>query len=510
MNSLTARSPPGTNGALAPFFSRDGESVAFFTGNPGDLRIVPVSGGISRTVVRDSATPWGGDWAENGMIYFTDANARVARVPARGGAVEHLSAPDTTQGAVEHDWPQYLPGGKRLLIQVWHTSVGDAELGLLDVGTGEVTPLFQAAYGRYIPGGRIVFATFSGNLLTVPFDPARGEVTGAPTAIADLIQVDPFSGSGQFAVSDNGTLVYMSGGGPGSQQVVWVDRAGTQAPVDTAWRGQFGTVALSPDGGQLAISQVSAEGEHIWVKQLPRGPLSRLSYGGTANVRPTWTRDGRRIAFVSNRKGNLRQAWIQRADGSADADSLMADPRQVDQVAFTPDGQGFLYRTGSSGTNTRDLHAARLDGGESRTMVAGPADEFGPVISPNGRWFAYVSNQAGRDEVFVRSFADPAAGRTQVSVDGGNEPLWAHNGRELFFRSRRGEMMSVNVTTGDTFTAGQPRILFEATNMATDPYHHAYDVSADDRRFLMVNRAINDVAELVVVVNWFKELEGRP
>ncbi len=509
MNSLTARPLPGTNGADAPFFSRDGQSVGFFTGNPGDLRIVPVAGGVSRTVVRDSAAPWGGDWADDGMIYFVGPDARVARVPAGGGAVEHLGAPDTTQGSVEYDWPQYLPGGKRLLIQIWHTSVGDAELGVLDLATGEVAPLFQAAYGRYLPNGYLVYTTVSGTLMAVPFDGAKAKVVGAPRAIADLVQVDPFSGSGQFAVSDNGVLAYMAGGGPGSQQVVWVDRAGTQIPVDTSWVGQFGTLALSPDGRQLAITQISAEGEQVWVKQLPRGPLSRLTYGGAANVRPVWTRDGRRIAFVSSRRGNLRQTYIQRADGSADADSLMADPRQVDQVAFTPDGQGFLYRTGSSGTNSRDIHAARLGGGESRTMVAGPADEFGPVISPSGRWFAYVSNQAGRDEVFVRSFADPAAGRTQVSVDGGNEPLWAHNGRELFFRSRRGEMMSVDVTTGDTFTAGQPRVLFEATNMATDPYHHAYDVSADDRRFLMVNRAINDVAELVVVVNWFKELERR-
>ena len=430
-------------------------------------------------------------------------------MPANGGAVERLSSPDSATGAVEHDWPQLLPGGKRALIQVWHTSIGDAEVGLLDLGTGEVRPLFQGAYGRYIPSGHIVYATLSGTLLMVPFDPKRGEVTGAPTAIADLVQVDPFSGSGQFAVADNGMLMYMAGGGPGSEQVVWVDRTGRQTPVDTTWRGQYGTVALSPDGRQLAISQVSSEGEHIWVKQLPSGPLSRLTFGGSANVRPIWTIDGRRIAFISNRVGNLRQGWIQRADGSAEADSLKADPRQVDQIAFMPDGRGFLYRTGSSGTQTRDVHAVLMDGTGDRELVSGPADEFAPDVSPNGRWFAYVSNQAGRDEVFVRSLEDPGGGRTQVSVDGGNEPRWAHNGRELFFRSRRGEMMAVEVTTGDTFRAGQPRVLFPANNMATDPYHHAYDVSLDDRRFLMVNRAVNDVAELVVVVNWFSELKHR-
>jgi serine/threonine protein kinase len=507
LNSLTGRPLPGTSGASAPFFSPDGQSVGFFTGNPGDLRVVSINGGPSLTVVRDSSVPWGGDWDESGFIYFTSNRSVATRVPAGGGVAEAVSTRDSAKGVTEHDWAQALPGGKRLLIQDWHNSIADAELSVLDLATGVSTPIIQALYGRYIPTGHIVYATSTGSLMRVPFDASTGTVTGAPIAIVEQVQIDAGSGTAQFSVSDNGTLAYMSGGGAGSARVVWVDRTGTQTPVDSTWRGQFGDLALSRDNSHLAISVLGSDGEQIWVKRLPSGPLSRLTFGAGGASRPIWTPDGRRVAFITSQAGGVRQGWIQRADGSAEAELLLKTNRSVEEVEWAPNGKQFLARLGST-TGGRDIVLVTEGDTTQRLLVSGPGDEFAPAVSPDGRWFAYVSSESGRNEVFVRLVDDPGAGRTQVSLLGGEEPRWALSGKELYYRTRAGEMMAAEVTLGATFSARPPRLLFVAANSGTDNFHHAYDVSRDGR-FLMVNQAANEDGELVMVFNWFDEMKGR-
>ncbi len=510
LNALNARPLPGTSDAQAPFFSPDGQSVAYFTGSPGDVRVVPVTGGPAITVVADSALPWGGDWGTDGRLYFSSPGGRLSRVPATGGRVEVVGQADSTRGQTELDWPELLPGGKAALVQVWHSGISDTEIGVLNFETRRVTSITQGVYGRYLPTGHILYATFDGTLLAVPFDVGRLAVSGAPTAITDGIQVDANSGSVQFAVSKTGTLLYMSGGGSGSSQVVWVDRAGRLTPVDSAWRSQFGNVALAPDGAHLAVAVTAGDGEQIWVKRLPSGPLTRLTFGASSNSRPSWTPDGRRIGFVSNRSNGRRNAWVQRFDGSAEAESLMAHPRQVDEVVWAPDGRTVLARVGSGGAGTRDLVAMTPGAGSApRALVSSGFDEFAVDVSPDGRWFAYASNESGRNEVYVRRLDDPGAGRTQVSVDGADEPRWAHNGRELFLRSRRGEMLVADVTLGATFAAQPPRVLFRVPNLGTDPYGRLYDVARDDQRFVMVNLVANEVGNLVLVLNWFDELRAR-
>ncbi|MEX2182043.1 MAG: protein kinase [Gemmatimonadaceae bacterium] len=506
MSSLVARPLPGTNGALAPFFSPDGRSVGYLTGLPGDVRIVPLDGGSQVTLARETAAPWGADWGDDGNIYFTHTTSRIARVPAAGGPVEIVSTLDSAKNEIEHDWPQLLPDRKSVLVQIWHNSIGDATLGILDLETGRTTEILGAAFGRYLPSGHIAYSTFTGALAVVPYDVKRRRLGGAPVGIVDGVQVDAQSGSAQFAVSHTGTLLYIAGGGLGSDQVVWVDRAGRMTPVDSAWRGNFTNLALAPDATRLAVTIVSAEGEQVWVKELPRGPLTRLSFGSATNGRPVWAPDSRRVAFISARDGK-RGAWVQRADGSAPAEPLYQSDKVMDEIQFTPDGRTLVFRTASGGAHTRDVFAITVGVDSApRAISAGPFDEFGPAISPDGQWVAYVSNESGRNEVYVRRLANPGAGRTQVSVDGGEEPRWAPSGREIFFRSGRGEMLVTAVTLGARFEARERRVLFRSPSMGADAYHYGYDVARDGQRFLMVNRALADVSELVLVLNGLRNL----
>jgi serine/threonine-protein kinase len=506
MSALNSRPLPGTGGAQAPFFNPEGTEVAFFVGLPGDLRVVPVDGGPVRTVVRDSAYPWGGDWHADGNIYFSRVPTHgLARVPATGGKLVPVSEPDTATGVTEHDFPQVLPGGRAALVQAWATSFQDAKITLVDLATGTATPLLEGVIARYLPTGHILYVNAAGVLQVAPFD-VRKHTVGPSVTVAEGVQVDPSGGAGQFAASSSGTLLYMPGQSRG--QVVWVDREGRISPVDSTWTGAFKDPVLSPDGSRLVLAVTTTQGQQIWVKQLPRGPLTAITRGSGSAERPAWSPDGRRVAYI-RRPGQARSSvWVQRSDGSAAAESLVTESRGIDEVAWAPDGRSVLYRVGGAGAGSRDLYATRIPAtGAPRPVLTESFDELGADISPDGRWFAYVSNESGRNEVYVRRYDDPGAGRTQVSVAGGAEPRWAHSGRELFFRGPRAEMMAADVTLGAAFRAGAPRILFPATRMASDYFHRSYDVSLDDRRFLMI-LASEGETELVVVVNWFAELKG--
>jgi len=221
-----------------------------------------------------------------------------------------------------------------------------------------------------------------------------------------------------------------------------------------------------------------------------------------------WTRDSRRVTFVSSPTGtgSLYLA-VQRWDGSAPADTLLASHTPIEEIEWMPDGRRFLYRTGST-AGLRDIWLGTVGDTVGRLLVGGPADEFAPAASPDGKWFAYVSNESGRNEVYVRSIEDPGAGRTQISTAGGQEPRWATSGKELFYRTRSGEMMTAEVTLGASFVAKPPRRLFVAPNLISDEFHHAYDVTRDGR-FLMVSPVGEEDRHLVLILNWFNEMKGR-
>ena len=292
--------------------------------------------------------------------------------------------------------------------------------------------------------------------MAAPFDLKRLEVTGPAVALLPGIEVRGVSAS-QFALSETGTLVYRTGGSGLSYELVWVSRVGAVEPVDPTWTGNIDDPALSPDGTRLAANIRDGDSWDIWVKQLDRGPSLRLTFEGSRNEYPTWTPDGGSVTFFSDRAGTDFDLWTKRADGSAQAVLELRRDGGVSEALWSPDGEWLIYRTSNAAGDQEDLLALRPgQDTEPVPLVASGFRERQPRLSPDGRWLAYMSNETGRDEIYVVPFPNAGDAKWPVSTSGGTEPVWAHSGRELFYRNGLGEMVTVPVEAEPTFAAGRP------------------------------------------------------
>jgi serine/threonine-protein kinase len=510
LNQPTAHPLPDTKGAFAPFFSPDGESIGFFTAASGNtvLKVIPTAGGVARTVVQDSVAPFGGaDWGDDDQIYFTHITRGLARVASSGGVVTRISRPDSAGSVREHDYPDVLPGSRHAIVMLWKGSIGSNHIGSIDLATGAVTDLTPGSFARYAAPGFLAIGTGDGRVLAARFDARQGRLTGSPVPMLQDAQVESGNGTVQFAVSETGTIVYQrrTGGGTG---LIWVDRGGRQTPVDTALNGAFEYVALSPDGAQIAVTRTESGESQVWVKQLASGAFSRLSFDVGNADRPVWTPDGRKVAFLATRNGR-RTAWMRRADGSDSLQAAAPGDTRLDEIAFDPQGRYTLLRTEGAGPISRRLLVVR-NGVDTipRPLIVSRFDHYAMVLSPDGRWLAYVSNESGVSEVYVRPFPGVDSARFAISVAGGMEPMWRRDGTELFFRNARGEMFAVPVRTGPRFEHGTPKLLFSIPGMALQEYHRTYDVHPDGKRFLMVPSGGAEAPNLDVIFNWRTELQA--
>ena len=440
------------------------------------------------------------------------------RVPITGGGVpEPVPALDTTLQptsanarsifATRSTWPDVLPSGKGVLITDYNANLATEfdSVAVVDLATGERRVLVQGIFGRYAASGHLVYVRYDGALLAAPFDQDKLVLTGPSVTLLGGIAV---RAGPNVALSKSGRLVYVATAGAVTlREIVWVERNGTASQIDPDWTGSFESVALSPDGTRLAVTVGAVAETDLWIKQLDRGPASLLTFTDGLNRRPSWTRDGLSVTFISNREGT-RDLYVKRADGVGSAEVVLDLAVTIDEGFWSPDGEWLIYRAGMT-SEERDIFAWR-SGPDSTTVpvAAEPGvDELAPALSPDGRWLAYVSNETGRDEVWVRPFPDVEAGRWQISVQGGTEPLWAHSGQELFYKSQ-GSLMVVGVQTDPTFAALEVRELFSTGGYFPFGAHRAYDVTADDQRFVMI-RLPDESSELIVVENFLEELKGR-
>jgi len=504
MDSLEARSIPGTEGAVNPFFSPDGQSVGFFAG--GALKKVSVSGGAALTL-GVASNPRGANWGSQGMITFAPQNVTpLQQVPDAGGTPQPLT--QLQKGDTAHRWPEFLPGGKAVLFVVAQNAINfsNAQIAVQSVGASERRNLIQGGtHPHYAPSGHLVYAQ-GGSLMAVPFDPQRLQVTGAAVPVVEGVLQSPVSGAAQYSFSATGSLVYLSGGVQSAQsKLVWVSRNGAEQPL-AAPAHAYLLPRLSPDGRGVAVT-ITEQESHIWLYDLARETLTRLTFEGSANNAPTWTPDGKRITFNSNKEGATNIFW-QLADGSGGLERLTTSEYLLAPSSWSPDGQLLSFYE-INPTTQRDIWVLRMSDRKAQPFLRTKFDEAVPQFSPDGRWLAYISNESGRSEIYVQPYPGPG-GKWQISTEGGTEPAWNRNGRELFYRSGD-KMMAVEIATQHGFAAGTPRMLFEGRyELAPFPATN-YDVSPDGQRFLMVKPSEQEAAttQINVVLNWFEELKRK-
>ena len=506
MDSLEAKSVPGTEGAVSPFFSPDGQWVGFFAG--GKLKKVSVSGGAA-LALGDAAIPLGASWGSQGKIAFAPTTVGVLlQVPDAGGAQQALTSFEKAE--VSQRWPEFLPDGKEVLFATGPSGVNftNAQVAVRSLVTNERRNLIQGAtQPRYARSGHLVYAQ-GGNLMAVPFDSQLLAVTGTAVPVVEGVLQSPFNGAAQYNLSTTGSLVYVTGGIQSALgRLVWVSREGAEQTLAAPVRAyQF--PRLSPDGHRVGVGITEQESQ-IWVFDLARQTLTRLTFEGKVNNRLAWTPDGKRVAFQSNKEGPSNVFW-QLADGSGGLERLTTSEYLQAPSSWSSDGQLLAFIEIDPATG-QDIWVLRLNDHKAQPFLQTQFNESSPRFSPDGRWLAYNSDESGRYEVYVQPYPGPG-GKWQISTEGGTEPVWNPNGRELFYRSSN-KMMAVDISTQPNFAAGTPRMLFEGRyELASVPTDN-YDVPHDGQRFLMIKPAeptsSSSLTQIVVVQNWFEELKRR-
>ena len=514
LGDLHARPLRGTEEGCCAMFSPDGQSLAFIS-QLGELKVVSLGGGPVVTVVDSGLTDlllYGGgvDWGTDGFLYATGLEGLV-RVALQGGPLERITILDRERGDRTHAAPDVLPNTKGALVTVIPQDASDANpyaIGVADFATGAVDIVLQGIYARYAVSGHVIFVQDNGTVLAAPFDQDRLAVTGPAVPLVDNVRFQSL-GMAQLALSETGSLLYATGR-PLVNRLVWVDRNGGAEEIDSGWTGNFLDPVLSWDDSRIALTVTTAVGQHVWIKPLDGSPASRLTFAGAVNLRASWTLDDRSVMFVSDRSG-ASLLYQKRADGATAAARIpLYDERAVFGIEPSRDGSWLIFRTDNQAAGRGDILAIAAGDTVPVELIATPAEEVAPTLSPDGRWLAYTSDESGRREVYVRPFPDVSETKLQVSTSGGSEPLWAHSGRELFYRTSDNNLIAVQVVRDPAFSLGTQRPLFSVVRYQPGPFNRAYDVTRDDQRFLMIRQEVGeDEGELILVLNWLEEVKRQ-
>jgi Tol biopolymer transport system component len=498
----------GTQGANSPFFSPDGQWVAFFA--QSEMKKISVDGGAS-IVLCAAPYSFGGSWAEDGnIIAGLGLAGGLSRIPSAGGPP--TPATDLQSGEVTHRWPQILPGGKTVLFTANTTAVGfeGANIEVMSLANHRTRILVRGGtFGRYLPSGHLIYVN-RGTLFAVPFDLDRLEVRGTPSPVLNQVGYSAGGGSAQFDFSQTGTLIYRSGEAGGALLTVqWLDAAGKTQPL-LAKPGAYVRPSLSPDGRRLAVSS----SPDIWVYEWQRDTMTRLTFGTTPSTYPIWSPDGRYILYEA--PGGI--FWT-RSDGSGKPQPLTQSKNLQFPYSFTGDGKRLAFLELNPETQYDiwtvlvESDGAGLRAGKPEVFVQTPFDERHPTFSPDGRWLAYDSNESGGYQVYVRAFPDKG-GKWQISNGGGMYPIWSRNGHELFFRTEDSQIMVTSYSMkDDSFVADKPRVWTEK-RIANIGLNATYDLAPDGKRIAALmpvdtpegQKAQNHV---IFLENFFDEVRRR-
>jgi len=511
LSSETARQLPGTQDARRPFWSPDSSSIGFGTGR--QLKRTLVAGGAPATVC-DLPAPGGyfpysgGTWSPDGERMVFSSGAWLYEVAARGGAPKLLFDQDDNS---RNYTPYFLPtdSGSHGLAYV-DAGGEEGRLAVLDLDSSERRLLVSGFGPVYSSEGYLIYEPWARGqvgIWALPFSLASLEATGDPFPLSD-------SGLGP-SVSREGTLIYRDVAAITSETLAWRDRTGRLIETVGQQQTDMRDPALSPDGRWAAVVSEESGGQDIWIHDLTRNTKTRLSFEAGANqMLPSWSPSGRQIAYgtAQNSASRLMRTAVDGTGGPvelAEAEGAILNPN------WSHDGRYIVYHHQNGAASNNDISYIRLDQGvtplESVSFISTPANERVPKLSPDGRFLAYTSNESGRPEVYIRPFPS-GSGRWQASVNGGAEPQWSRDGKELFYVERT-TLLSVAVSTTPEFTLGQPTALFESDDLGRRATPApTYDVSPDGQRFLTVTPGSDASAvppTIRIVENWAEEFRDR-
>ena len=500
--SKEATSLANTEGANYPFWSSDGRSLGFFA--DGKLKKLDISGGAVQTLC-DAPNGRGGSWNKDGVILFTPTGllgTGLSRISASGGTPTQVTTPDQSQGQDSHRWPVFLPDGIHYLFSAVNLS-GRKEFYSIFAGSLNSTHTqfitSARANAEYAAPGYLLFYR-DNTLYAQPFDAKKLSLTGEPTPIANDVQYFPRIAKATFASTANGLLVAQKSGGTGVSQLLWFDRKGEQ--LGTALKGTagiYGNLFLSPNGKWVGTDTTdpSSQNTDLWTYDLENGSAKRLTFDPAMDTVPIWSPDSRQLVFASNRDMKF-VLYIKDANGAQSEKAIIEEGPDRYPDDWSRDGKYILYEQGS------DLWFVTLPEQKSAQFLKAVATVKNGRFSPDGRWAAYASNESGRWEIYVTSFPE-AHGKWQVSNGGGDQPKWRGDGKELFYISPEGKIMSVSVNTGTNFDAGTPVVLFQANprEMIATSEHVTYDVTKDGQKFL-INTQMKEgqMMPMSIVLNW--------
>jgi len=500
------RSLPGSEGADFPFWSPDGQSLGFFA--DGNLKKLDVVGGRVQTLC-DAPSGRGGSWNKDDVIIFAPEGAGegLFRIPASGGMPAKVSTPDTSRGEYSHRWPIFLPDARHFLYLAANFTgqKGASALFVGSLDTNEKRFVAEAnSNATYAEPGYLVFPREK-TLFAQRFDLKRFALTGEPEAILTDILYTLQIRKAVFAASDSGVLVAQGGRGAVISQPLWFDRHGTKVG-EVGKPDVYQNIRLAPNGRSVAVDKTDMTNLNtdVWTYELQRDSAKRLTFDPAIDGVPIWSPDGARLVFNSTRKVS-NDMYMKNSDGTQDEKCIVCDEVSKWPNDWSRDGKYILYTRGT------DLWFITLPELKPRLFLKAVSVIMNGQFSPDGKWVAYASNESGKWQVYVTSFPE-AQGKWQISTEGGEQPRWRGDGKELFYLSPESKMMAAPVTTGVKFDSGPPVALFQAAprhgHSLLDQF--VYDVSRDGQRFLINTQVKNaEMEPITIVLNWDAELKKK-
>jgi eukaryotic-like serine/threonine-protein kinase len=516
LDSLEARSLTGSEMSSVSlfFWSPDSRYIAFRDG--GELKKIDASGGPAQVLCDAKGPVIGGAWSRDGMILFGNVNAGLMKVPESGGVASPVTTLDPSRKEILHGFPTFLPDGRHFIY--WRESKTPEYSGVY-VGSLDTKPAEQSLKQLVATTHEPAYVPFSGSgseellflrdktLMAQPFDAGRLELTGEPVPLAE--QVGSAQGYGYFSASTNGVLAFRSDAGAVSQ-LTWFDPQGKSlgTAVEPA---SYDTLSLSPDGTRAVVSRSDNPSnpnlETLWLVDFSRGTSTRFTFGSSSATLGVWSSDGSRVIFASNSGGEY-DLYQKLASGVTGEQLLLKSSDDKWPISWSRDGRFLLYQSSSRNVARGDLWVLPLEGDKKPFPFqnSGFNSDDGQ-FSPDGRWVAYVSDESGRNEIYVRTFSPATAatgsdtgGKWLISTAGGTEPRWRGDGKELYYLAPDNMVMAVEISANPAFSAGVPKALFQAPRYPSFVSENHWDVTRDGKRYLFAAQSTQ--APFTVVVNW--------